>query len=57
MAVEIGSLVVRGTFGQAAGKGGVSPEELEEQLSMVRQTLLDEMHDLLEEADRRAREQ
>lgn len=56
MAVEIGSLVVRGTFGQPTAKGGVSPEELEEQLSMVRQSLLDEMRDLMEEAERRARE-
>ncbi|WP_299740712.1 hypothetical protein [uncultured Roseobacter sp.] len=56
MAVEIGSLVVRGTFGQSAGQGGVSPQEFEEQLMLMRRTMIDEMRDMIEEAHRRAQE-
>lgn len=56
MAVEIGSLVVRGTFGQPADKVGISAQDLEEQMLILRRTILEEMRDMMDEAERRARD-
>jgi hypothetical protein len=55
MAVEIGSLVVRGTFG--TGDGGARLEaRLAEEVARLRRELRSELRDMLEEAERRGRE-
>jgi hypothetical protein len=56
MAVEIGSLVVRGTFGQAPREAEVSDERLRLELLRLRQQMLQDMREMLETAERRARE-
>lgn len=56
MAVEIGSLVVRGTFGQPSEAKGANAQALEEQLMILRRSMLEEMRDMLDEANRRARD-
>ncbi len=52
MAVEIGSLVVRGTFGTAPG-GDVKEEQLHSALTKLRRDMLEEVRDMIAEADRR----
>jgi hypothetical protein len=55
MAVEIGSLIVRASFG--AGPQSESAEaRLREEIARLRQDLLDEMQELIAEAERRSRE-
>jgi hypothetical protein len=56
MAVEIGSLVVRGTFGPAPQESEVSDERLRMELQRLRRQMLQEMREMLETAERRARE-
>jgi len=55
MAVEIGSLVVRGTFGGAQDSSG-SDSMLRAELARLRRELIDEVQEMLHEADRRDRE-
>jgi hypothetical protein len=54
MAVEIGTLVVRGSFGGPAreAKPGIDAEVLER----WRRDILQEVRDLMDEAERRSRE-
>ena len=53
MPVEIGSLVVRASFGSGARD---DPQSLREELARLRQDILDEVLEMLAEAERRARE-
>ena len=52
MAVEIGSLVVRGTFGMEAGESR-SDEDLRDDLRRLRGEILEEVRDMIAEAERR----
>jgi hypothetical protein len=52
MTVEIGSLVVRGTFG-GGSSGDVSDEKLKAELARLRRELLEQMRDMIAEAERR----
>jgi hypothetical protein len=54
MAVEIGTLVVRGAFGAPARDAAASVDA--ETLERWRRDILDEVRDLMAEAERRARE-
>ncbi|MFK7871020.1 MAG: hypothetical protein AB8B58_17515 [Roseobacter sp.] len=56
MAVEIGSLVVRGTFGQQPQENAASNKEMHVEMQRLRRELLHEMKDLIEQANRRAKE-
>lgn len=56
MAVEIGSLVVRGTFGNAARDDGPTSEDVRAELQRLRRELRREMREMLDEAQRRARD-
>ena len=56
MAIEIGSLVVRGTFGNPHVVEAVTPERVAEQIGEMRRALLEEVRDILDDAERRARE-
>ncbi len=60
MSVEIGSLVVRGTFGSGGGgdarSGGASAAEVAKELSRMRRQILEEVEEMLAEADRRRKE-
>lgn len=56
MAVEIGSLVVRGTFGQQPLENAPSNEEMRIEMQRLRRELLHEMKELIEQANRRAKE-
>lgn len=55
MAVEIGSLVVRALFGSAA-EGTETGRITADELARLRRELLDEVQDMIAEAERRARE-
>lgn len=55
MTVEIGSLVVRATFGSSGEEGSVEGR-LSKEMSRLRRELLDEMQEMLVEAERRGRE-
>jgi hypothetical protein len=52
--VEIGQLVVRGTFGTSGGDRREG--EIEEAVARLRREMREEMRELIEEAARRARE-
>jgi hypothetical protein len=55
VAVEIGTLVVRGTFG--AGDGGAKAEaRLRDEVARLRRELREEVREILEESERRGRE-
>jgi hypothetical protein len=54
MAVEIGTLVLKGRFGPARDDPSGPREDLEEVLEALRQDLLREMDEKLDEAERRA---
>lgn len=54
MAVEIGTLVLKGRFGPAHREEEAPREDLREALEVLRQELLREMDDKLDEAARRA---
>ncbi|MEM9578137.1 MAG: hypothetical protein AAF999_14130 [Pseudomonadota bacterium] len=56
MAVEIGTLVLKGRFGATRSETTARRDDLEEALAVLRQDLLREMDDKLEAAERRARE-
>lgn len=58
MSVEIGSLVVRGTFGAGggAGDGPVDEAATEKRLVVLRRQILEEVEEMLAEADRRRKE-
>lgn len=58
MAVEIGSLIVRGAFRSAGEEegGGVAPERLERELRRLHRRVLEDVRDLIDEAERRRRE-
>lgn len=58
MSVEIGSLVVRGTFGASGGAGDKPANEAatEKKLVALRRQILEEVEEMLAEADRRRRE-
>lgn len=56
MPVEIGSLIVRGTFGNAAREEGPSSEEMRAEIQRLRRELRREMREMLDDAQRRARE-
>ena len=55
MAIEIGSLVVRGSFGSEK-PSEMSEETFEELLDRVRVDVLEDVREILAEAERRARE-
>lgn len=54
MGIEIGSLVVRGTFGEK-DRTERSEREVQRRLDEMRRQILDEVRDLLEEQARRTR--
>jgi hypothetical protein len=54
VAVEIGSLVVRASFG--GGSREDDDTRLRDEIARLRRDLIDEMTEMLAEADRRARE-
>ncbi|MEO9651740.1 MAG: hypothetical protein ABJ360_18295 [Roseobacter sp.] len=54
MAVEIGTLVLKGRFGPAGRSEADTSASMEEALELLRQEMLREMDDKLEEAARRA---
>lgn len=58
MAVEIGKLVVRGIFGPDRPDGPPAPdaETLELQMELLRRDILNDVREMLAEAERRARE-
>ncbi len=56
MAVEIGTLVVKGTFGSAPADRDAAPSVTRQELELWRRDLLSEMRDMLEDAQRRAGE-
>jgi hypothetical protein len=56
MAVEIGTLVLKGRFGAARSETPAPREDLEAVLEALRQEILREIDDKLEAAERRARE-
>lgn len=56
MAVEIGTLVLKGRFGPARSETPAPREDLEDTLETLRRELLREMDDKLDAAERRARE-
>lgn len=56
MAVEIGQLVLRGTFGPNRSEPALPPARLEEELDALRRELRAEMRDMIEDAARRRRE-
>ncbi|TCM86127.1 hypothetical protein [Rhodovulum steppense] len=56
MTIEIGSLVVRGSFGQPRPRAAADDEALEERLRLFREELVAELQDMMVEAERRARE-
>ena len=57
MAIEIGNLVVKGTFGRPQSPDKhARPEEIEARLRQMRLEILSEVREILAEADRRARE-
>lgn len=53
MPIEIGSLVIRGSFG-APPRGQVDAETLEKALNHVQHSILDAVEEMLEERERRA---
>jgi hypothetical protein len=55
MPVEIGSLVVRASFG-APASGEDALARLREEIARLRQDLLDEVQELIAEAERRSRD-
>ncbi|MCY4333707.1 MAG: hypothetical protein OXC60_03430 [Litoreibacter sp.] len=55
MTIEIGSLVVKGSFGAPAA-APERPGLSEEELLLLRREILEEVRDMLADADRRARE-
>jgi len=56
MAIEIGSLVVRGTFGRPETAGAQTESKIEEKLQLMRNDILEEVRDMMAEAERLARE-
>lgn len=54
MAVEIGTLVLKGRFGPARSEAPAPQENVSEALEILRQDLLREMDEKLDEAARRA---
>ncbi len=56
MAVEIGQLVLRGTFGPNRSEPAVPQTKLEDELHELRRELRAEMRDMIEDAARRRRE-
>ena len=56
MAVEIGTLVLRGQFGPTSAPMHNNTKELQTELDLFRRMLLREINDILAESDRRARE-
>jgi hypothetical protein len=55
MPVEIGSLVVRATFGTGTSREGAEAQ-LREEIARLRQDLLDEVQEMIAEAERRSRD-
>lgn len=55
MAVEVGSLVVRASFGGPRSDGG-EIERLRAEMARMRGQILDEVQEMIAEAERRARE-
>jgi hypothetical protein len=56
MAIEIGSLVVRGSFGPARSEPEDMGEIVDERLSAFRREMLDELREALSDAQQRSRE-
>lgn len=55
MSIEIGSLVVRGTFGHAAQDHGATMR-LEDEMARLKAELRAELREMLREAERRRRD-
>lgn len=56
MAVEIGTLVLRGSFGPARSEPERAPLDIEADLDALRRDILRDVEEMLEQADRRNRE-
>jgi len=56
MAIEIGTLVVRGTFGPARRPDTADAPDTEERLRALREEILAEVREMMAEAERRAKE-
>ena len=56
MSIEIGSLIVRGTFGSGR-RGTEDKAAIEARLELMRAQLREEMREMIEDAERRAREE
>lgn len=56
MAVEIGTLVLKGRFGPARSEAPAPRDDIEDALEVLRAELLREMDEKLDAAERRARE-
>lgn len=53
MVVEIGSLVVRGSFGTAPAKPDTTSDDLREEAQLMRQDILHEVRNMIAELERR----
>jgi hypothetical protein len=54
MAIEIGSLVVRGAFrAEGAEERAPSEQAMQDELARLRQSILEDVRDMLAEAERR----
>lgn len=56
MAIEIGSLVVRGSFGTPTADKAASTREIERRIEVMRRKVLDEVDQRLARAERRKTE-
>jgi len=56
MAIEIGSLVVRGTFGRPQERPDDSADRIADQMQRLRREILDDVREMMDDAERRSRE-
>jgi hypothetical protein len=53
MTVEIGSLIVRGTFGADPSKSSLDPDRVREEMLVLRQEILGEVNRMMSDLERR----